>query len=149
MNIRTTSTEHMTSITAVMKVLREDDRLEVEPFNSMSDTEFENFISDIAGTVRQYMTEFNVDPSNTALVDYIIRSELDSHVLWLNALREDDTDKITIIIDGTDPDTGEVMRTNHIDLNDSEDDDRMSCRLARVMRAYRNNNYDIHVRIER
>lgn len=147
MNIRTTSTEHMKCVTAVMEVLRDDSRLEAEPFKSMSDTTFENFISDVAGTVGQYLTHFNVDPSNTALVDYIIRSELDSHVLWLNALKENNT--ITITIDGTDPITGEVKRTNHIELVDTETDRFMESRLARVMRSYRNNNYDIHIHIER
>lgn len=139
-NLRYTETNALHAMARVLDILHADNDYFLNifrVFRTMSDDDFDGFVSGCAVT----LLDINADIGNTRLVEYVIRSEIDYYERVHN-----EREPITFVIDGTDPNTGEVMRTNTLVV---EDDDRTCGRIKRLMLGYRNNNYDIHVRIQR
>lgn len=139
-DLRYTDTTVLHAMARVLDILHADNDYFLNifrVFRTMSDDDFDGFVSGCAAT----LLDINADLGNTRLVEYVISSEIDNYERV-----HDERKPITFVIEGTDPITGGVMRTNTLVV---EDDDRTSARIKRLMLGYRNNNYDIHVRIQR
>lgn len=139
-DLRYTDTTVLHAMVRVLDILHADNDYFLNifrVFRTMSDDDFYGFVSGCAAT----LLDINADLGNTRLVEYVISSEIDNYERV-----HDERKPITFVIEGTDPITGGVMRTNTLVV---EDDDRTSARIKRLMLGYRNNNYDIHVSIQR
>jgi hypothetical protein len=140
MNLRYTDTTALRTMTYVLDILRANNEFLLKTcsaFNTMSDDDFDMFLGTCAATI----IDLNIDLDNTRLVEYVVRSEIDSYNFSHNV------EPFNIVVDGTDRNTGEVLRTNTLCIG-WHNEDRLCRLMRRLLLAYRSNDYDIHVRIE-
>lgn len=140
MNLRYTDTTALRTMTYVLDFLRSDNNAILNTyamFRTMSDDDFDLLVGSIAGT----LLDLNVNLNNTRLVEYVIMSELNEYRTLAQS------DHTIIVIDIATSDTGEVIRTDRLYV-DEDDDAIIACQMQCILDRCRHNNYDTYVRIE-
>jgi hypothetical protein len=138
MNLRYTDSDALRIMAHILDILHANNDYFLRMFHifhDMTDDEFDYFVSSVTGNCMN----MNADLNNAALMDYIIRAEIDA---WERYHNKPVT--TTIVVDGTDRNTGEVMYTKEL-LIDSSDERRTCMRIKGLLLGFRNKDYDIHV----